>query len=162
MKFQYALILMAFIALPAFAQAAPKAKTYCSFGETTGELAEKMEMTKGKIWYKGEHVSLHKKERLNGLSKFEKRMIVLAMGERNSKDSVQEILESFQSADGYITYFSHNSDDREFAIVASYPGDNEFGVIFEIKRLKRGQDYKVLTVAAAISDGDLVDCQVED
>lgn len=133
----------------------------CAFGESTGDLDEMLELrtgAPGKIWYKGEHVSLHNAHRLNGLSSTEKKMILMVAVTDGASD--EESLKDFASADGYITYFSHNSLDREFAIVASYPGDNEFGQIIEIKKLRRNGEYKILSTVAVISDGDLEDCQV--
>jgi|GEM_PF-3141586 len=137
------------------------ARKACAFGESTGDLDEHLSLasgSKGKIWYKGEHLSLSKKERLSGLSSAERKMILLAVHGENQSDD--ETLADFSSSEGYITYFSHNSLNREFAIVASYPGDNEFGVILEIKKLQRRGEFTVLTVAAVISDGDLEDCKV--
>lgn len=134
----------------------------CAFGESTGDLSDMLEArtgTPGKIWYKGEHVSLHNEHRINGLSSTEKKMILMAVS-LGDDQTEEETLKDFSSSDGYITYFSHNSLDREFAIVASYPGDNEFGQIIEIKKLKRNGEYKILRTAAVISDGDLEDCQV--
>ncbi len=134
----------------------------CAFGESTGDLDEHLELAtgaKGKIWYKGEHLSLSKKERLSGLSSAEKKMILMAVS-LGSDQTDEETLADFSSSDGYITYFSHNSLDREFAIVASYPGDNEFGQIIEIKKLRRNGEYKILSTVAVISDGDLEDCIV--
>lgn len=133
----------------------------CAFGESTADLDEMLEArtgTPGKIWYKGEHLSLSKKERLSGLSSTERKMILMAAASDGASE--EETLSDFQSAEGYITYFSHNSLDREFAIVASYPGDNEFGQIIEIKTLKRRGEFKILSTVAVISDGDLEDCQV--
>lgn len=137
------------------------ARKACAFGESTADLDEMLELktgAPGKIWYKGEHLSLSKKERLSGLSSAERKMISLAVTSENQTE--EELLADFSSSDGYITYFSHNSLDREFAIVASYPGDNEFGAILEIKKLQRRGEYTILNVVAVISDGDLEDCHV--
>lgn len=139
-----------------------KSVANCAFGETTADLSDRLEETgKGKALYKGEHLSLHKEVRLGGLTQFEKKMILEVMGETGSIKQGEEALKAFSKADGYITYFQHNSNGREFAQVASYPGDNEFGMIFEIKRLERKNDYTIYSVAAVISDGDIVDCVVE-
>ena len=138
------------------------ARKACAFGESTADLDEHLELATGapgKIWYKGEHLSLSKKERLSGLSSAERKMILMAVS-LGSNQTDEETLADFSSSDGYITYFSHNSLDREFAIVASYPGDNEFGQIIEIKKLRRNGDYKILSTVAVISDGDLEDCTV--
>lgn len=134
----------------------------CAFGESTADLDEMLELktgAPGKIWYKGEHLSLSKKERLNGLSSTEKKMILMAVS-LGGNQTEEETLADFASSEGYITYFSHNSNGREFAIVASYPGDNEFGQILEIKSLRRRGEYKILSPVAVISDGDLEDCVV--
>ncbi len=152
------------LALPSlsFAAQQPVPPQACAFGETTGDLNDHLELatgSSGKIWYKGEHLSLHRTERLGGLSRAERTMILMAANHDESRPE-KETLEDFSSSDGYITYFVHNSLNREFAIVASYPGDNEFGAIIEIKKLRRNGEYEILNLAAVISDGDLENCLV--
>lgn len=154
MKVQLAILMLAI--LPAFAQAADT----CAFGETTGDLDEMLDYQgKGKIWYQGEQLTFGKPERINGLTTLEKEMILTVAGE-DSKDEAKkkEAIEDFIGADGYITYFNHNSNDRSFIIVASYPGDNEYGMIFEVKKSKKVETF---SIAAVISDGDLEDCKVK-
>lgn len=74
---------------------------------------------------------------------------------------VREALLGFAGSDGYISYFSHNSNNRQFAIVASYPGDNEFGLVLEISGANsRNKTPQIVDVAAVIVDGDLEDCKV--
>lgn len=137
------------------------ARKACAFGETTADLTEQLELATGhpsKIWYKGEHLSLSKKERLNGLSAYERKMIMMVIN-RDGRNE-EEALQDFSSSDGYITYFSHISNSREFAMVASFPGDNEYGAIVELKQLHHRGEFSVIHVVAVISDGDLDGCKV--
>lgn len=161
MKTVFALLIAA-LALPSFAEAARKPRPVCLFGDSTADLSDKLE-AKGndKILFEGELLSFSKPSRLKGLSKAEKELIVQAQGETafGGKGTQQQILEAFVSAEGYMHYFSHN-DGREFVSVASYPGDNEFGLIFEIKSGRGRGEFEVLDVAAVISDSDLEDCKV--
>jgi hypothetical protein len=159
MKFAIAAVTVA-MSFSSLAQA--KSAANCAFGQSSADLQDRLDETgKGKALYQIEHISLHRPERINGLSAFEKQMIMEAVTTAEGKKQSQaELLNDFSSADGYITYFQHNSNGREFAAVASFPGDNEFGLIFEIKQLKRGA-YQIVQVAAVISDGDLEDCVVE-
>lgn len=149
----------------AFTSTAQAKTQHCMFGESTADLQEQLKYEgKGKTLYQVEHLSLHKPARLGGLTETEKKMILIAMAQtaQGNQGSEQEILEAFSKADGYITYFQHNrSEGGEFAQVASFPGDNEFGVILQIQELHRKQDYTILRTAAEISDGDIDKCQVE-
>lgn len=151
-----------------FTPALGHAADVCAFGEATHELSEmlKAETSDEKIWYQGEHLSVHNWQRYKGLTKLERQMIMIAQGgAADGRDSdkdfdPKEAVQDFIRNEGYITYFRHDSNDREFAIVASYPGDNEYGVVIEIVTLKRRSEFKILKIAATISDGDFMDCVV--
>lgn len=149
----------------AFANAAQAKTQNCMFGESTADLKDQLKYEgKGKALYEVEHLSLHRQVRIHGLTATEKKMILIAMAQTaaGSQGTEQEVLESFSKADGYITYFQHNrSEAGEFVQVASFPGDNEFGVIFQIKDLHRKNEYTILSTAAEIHDGDIEKCQVE-
>lgn len=145
------LLILALAALPPASQAAE-----CAFGETTGDLRDHFELPLGeRTWFRGEDLSLSNEQRLNGLNDAEKEMILLASGIELSD------LAGFSGDDGYITYFGHNSDRREFAIVASYPGDNEYGAIVQVTNPGR-KDMKIVGVVAKIGDGDFFDCKVSE
>lgn len=147
-----------------FASLAQAKTVNCMFGESTGDLRDQLKYEgKNKALYEVEHLSLHKKVRLGGITEQEKKMILIAMAQTaaGNQGSDQELLEAFSSAEGYITYFQHNrADGGHYAAVASFPGDNEFGIIFQIKDLNRG-NYTILRTAAEIEDGDIAKCQVE-
>lgn len=146
------LLAIALFSLPTLSHGAGPA---CAFGETTSDLEKAFAARGAKIWYRHDHVSLSRPERLGGLTKQEKELIGEVAGTGNS---LSQTLKDFSESDGYLTYFGHGTNNREFVIVASYPGDNEFGAIYEIQR--NGENLKVLGIAAAISDSDLMDCQV--
>jgi hypothetical protein len=149
------LILTASFSMTSLAQAADN---QCAFGEETWELKEELKSEEtGKVWYAGEFVSLDRPERLKGLTKFERELILTTAG-ADAKDAKQALLD-FQSSDGYIQYFHPNADRRFFAMVASYPGDNEFGLIYELEEVSRG-NFKVLDVVGVISDSFVEDCKV--
>lgn len=90
-------------------------------------------------------------------------MILEAIAEATgaNEQSEEENLADFSKGDGYIRYF-HHLDGRKFAAVASFPGDNEFGLIFEIKQLKNRAEQRILRRVARIEDGDLSDCTVSE
>jgi hypothetical protein len=159
---KFAMIAMMTLSFASIAQA--KAVN-CMFGESTGDLRDQLKSEgKGKALYEVEHLSLHRKVRINGLTETEKKMVLIAMAQtaQGNQGTELELLEAFSKADGYITYFQHNrSEGGEFAAVASFPGDNEFGVIFQIEELHRKQEYTILRTAAEIEDGDIANCQVE-
>lgn len=137
------------------------AEPVCLFGQDTGELTDNFDLETGagkKVWYKHEDISLSNPDRINGLSKLEKQMVASTL-ESYRGDTEEELLADFSSADGYLTYFAHGFSNREFVIVASYPGDNEYGKILEIKR-DRTRLVKVIGVAANIGDGEITDCGV--
>lgn len=164
MKIQIALLALSLTASSfAFGASAKPTVKECAFGESSADLSEMLDSkARGKIWYRGEHLSVHSKQRLQGLTHREKEMILIAQGSTASaKDSDEERLESFASAEGYIAYFQHNSNGRNFVMVGSFPGDNEFGVVLELLDLRRGRDVKILRTVAVIEDGDLADCTVE-
>jgi hypothetical protein len=160
MKVQFALLALA-LTLPNFAHANNPVKG-CAFGENTSALNEMLDKAgRGKIFYKGEQLSFPNMQRLQGITHTEREMILLAQENTTPGNlSDEKKLEYFVTSEGYITYFQHN-DGREFAMVGSFPGDNEFGLVLEIKSLKRKSEYKILSIAALISDGDLTDCTVE-
>lgn len=150
------------LTLPTLAHAAKKAA--CAFGETTHHLTEMFEQKdEGKRFYRNEFVQASPRQRLGGLSASEKKMILFVNGEEHATgNKAKELLNNFADSDGSITIFAENEGEREFALVSSYPGDNEFGMILEIARTGKGRaSYKILDIAASISDGDLVDCQVK-
>lgn len=157
--------LLAFtLTLPSFAEAArDKTRAECAFGESTGDLSEMLESkARGKVFHQGEHISVHSMQRLQGLTETEKKMVLIARGaELGTEQEKNEAFEDFTSSDGHLTYFSPNEDDRQFVKVASYPGDNEFGVILELKSLRRRGEYKILSTVAIITDSDFEDCQVK-
>ncbi len=155
--------LLAFsVSASAFAAKPVSAVKQCAFGESTADLSEMLDYEgKGKVWYKTEEISITRPERIKGLTKFERELIFMAKGVADNKAEQKEALEDFAGSDGYLTYFSHNSNDRQFVQVGSYPGDNEFGAIIEIKGNSFRNDYEIVNFAAIISDGDLEDCQVE-
>lgn len=133
----------------------------CAFGESTGELVEMLEYSgKGKVFYQSEHLSLHKQVRIKGITETEKKMILISLSETaaGNEGDEQSQLKRFSGTDGYITYFSHNDTGREFAAVASFPGDNEFGLIIELKKLRGTDEYTVLSIVAHIEDGDISKC----
>ncbi len=137
-----------------------KAEGQCAFGESTWDLGQELESEdSGKVWYQSEHVSLSNPQRLKGLTDLEREMILSSLHE-NDGGNADQVLLDFGSADGYIQYFSSNKDRRFFALVASYPGDNEFGVIYEMTKdsLDTAQ---VLRTVAVVSDGDFEECQIQ-
>ena len=159
MKTIYLLLAVAAFAAPAISNAATSSKK-CAFGESTGDLKDELDSNaSGKQWYESEHISLSSAQRLQGLTQVEKKMIQYATG---GTGPLQRDLEEFVSSDGYITYFSHNSNGREFALVASYPGDNEYGSVVEIKTSRRGSrdGMRVIGTAAVVTDGDFENCKV--
>lgn len=150
------LAIAATLALTSFAHAADE---QCAFGEETWQLKDELESEEtGKIFYGGDYVSLSRPERINGLTKFERELILIVAGA--GQNEAEEALLGFQSADGYIQYFQPNADRRQFVMVASYPGDNEFGKIFEIKQKGRGP-FEIVDVVAVIADSFLEDCKIK-
>jgi hypothetical protein len=162
MKIQFAFPLLA-ILLSVSTLAHAKVSS-CAFGENTADLADLLaQKDSNQLFYEGEHLSIRTPQRLNGLTATERKMILQAQTETvvGSDGTEQERLESFASGDGYIVYFTQNSTGREFAEVGSFPGDNEFGVILELKSTRQQAEPSIVGVAAIISDGDLEDCKVE-
>lgn len=137
----------------------------CAFGESSYDLKQMLKYEgKNKVFYESEHLSLSRPERLLGLNETERLMIQLAMKDSGSQfENQKEMLEGFQKSEGYITYFSHNSNGREFAIVASYPGDNEYGLVIELNTVDNSDFNRqiIVGVSASIQDGDIYDCAVE-
>ncbi|MGE0631921.1 MAG: hypothetical protein AB7O96_05910 [Pseudobdellovibrionaceae bacterium] len=157
MKIQLAALMLT-LSVPFFSQA----EEVCAFGSGSYDLREELDSEADKKeWYAGEHLSVGSEVRLKGLTSTEKRMILISQDAAfENKAKQAEVLKDFASNEGYIRYFSANSSDREFVMVGSFPGDNEFGVILEIKRLQRNTDYKILSTVAVISDGDFEECKV--
>lgn len=142
------------LTMTSFAQA----DTQCAFGEETWELKEQLDSEDfSKIWYDGGLVSLDRPERLKGLTKFEESLILAVSSEEEG--GRKQALLSFQQADGYLRYFQSNSDRRTFVMVASYPGDNEYGKVFEIAKNANGKE-QVIDVSAVIGDSFFDDCKV--
>lgn len=133
----------------------------CLFGATTADLAEKLdEQGRNHALFKGEFLSVHSEDRARGLSALEREM-VLAVVTRNGElptPSWELAAADFTSHDGYLQYFSHDTNGRRWVIVAAYPGDNEYGYVFEIFENAFGET--VFEVAAGISDGDFTQCLV--
>ena len=124
----------------------------CVFGQTTFDLEEKFEAPRGQHeFYKGETISLSKPVRLGGLYNHEKQLIGLAMQAEGDMTALEEQLKEFSMTDGYITYFSHAPTGRQFAQIAHFPGDNEYGVVVEIRVQPEGTE--ILGVVALIQDG---------
>ncbi len=136
-----------------------KAESQCAFGESTWQLKEAMESNEsGRAWYQQEHISLQNPQRLKGLTAFEREMILFTLSPEIGQEEGD--LQGFSDADGYITYFIPNVGNRLFAIIASYPGDNEYGYIVEIQQ-GRNTAPKFLGPVAVITDGDFEDCKVQ-
>jgi hypothetical protein len=149
------------IALLAFATifALPAAHADCNFGRNTWDLETKFEApTAEHEFYQGETFSLSKPVRLGGLYPHEKQMIEAAMNaEAGDAATPEERLQEFSMTDGYLRYFSHAPSGRQFVQVAHFPGDNEYGTIFEIRVLPSGTE--IVGAVAKIQDGDFTDCQ---
>ncbi|KYG67003.1 hypothetical protein AZI86_08255 [Bdellovibrio bacteriovorus] len=148
------LVLTTTLTMTSFAHA----DNQCAFGEDSWELKEEITSeASGKLWYHGETIELSSPQRLKGLTDLERQMIIdsYSIGEPESES---EQLLDFVKSDGYITYFTPNSYRRQFAIVASYPGDNEYGVIFEIRQGPK--DALIAIPVATIGDGELGHCKV--
>ena len=135
------------------------AEAQCAFGESSWQLKEEMESdASGKLWYQGEHLDLTSPQRLKGLSQLEREMVLASYTIDGDSKTEKEQLLDFVSSDGYITYFTPNSDRRQFAMVASYPGDNEYGMVYEIRQ--GPVDALVAVPVAEIADGDFYECKV--
>lgn len=142
------------LALTSFAHA----DNQCAFGEETWELKDQLDSEdSGKLWYDGGMVSLDKPERIKGLTKFERSLILAVSSEEEGCE--KQALLSFQAADGYLRYFQPNSDRRTFVMVASYPGDNEYGQVFEIAKDANGRE-RIVEVSALIGDSFFSECKV--
>lgn len=122
------------------------------FGTNTWDLDEKFEAPREEHeFYKGETFSLSKPWRLGGLAPFEKQMIGQAVKIENASASADEKLKEFSQTDGTLTYFSHKPSGRQFVQVAHFPGDNEFGLVFEIETSETRT--KIAGVVRKIEDG---------
>ncbi len=121
------------------------------FGTSTWDLEEKFEAPREEHeFYKGETFSLSKPARLGGLEAFEKTLIEKVMsGEPGSTG--EDKLKEFSQADGYLTYFSHKPSGRQFIQAGYFPGDNEYGLVAEIKVSEAGTE--VSGIIAKIIDG---------
>jgi hypothetical protein len=135
----------------------PSAVAESVFGQNTWDLEGKFEAPREQHdFYKGETISLSKIVRLGGLYPFEKQLIEMAMSARGKTGVLEEKLEEFSMTDGYLTYFSHRPTRRQFVQVGHFPGDNEFGLIVEIKVTEAGTE--ILGPVAKIDDGQFKDC----
>ncbi len=164
---QQSLIFTALMILASVSMAqADVSREACAFGESTWELKEQIESDSEanpeKIWWEGEHLSLALPQRLGGLSSVEKKMILIAQDDGYSRRMTeQEAFADFSRADGYIQYFHHNSNGKLYAIVASYPGDNEYGVILEVQGDSYSREVSAIVgKVAVVGDGDLYECKV--
>ena len=135
----------------------PAAVAESAFGQNTWDLEGKFEAPREQHeFYKGETISLSKPVRLGGLYPFEKRMIEMAMAAGGDTSELNEKLQEFSMTDGYLTYFSHRPTGRQFVQVGHFPGDNEFGLIIEIRVTEAGTS--ILGEVAKIQDGQFTDC----
>jgi hypothetical protein len=127
----------------------------CLFGESYGDI-EEMKDAQGELLFRtGESLSINE-TRLKGLTAKEKELIIQMAGQDGGRE--QEVLKDFISAEGHIEYFIYQPDYREFVAVYSYPGDNQYGMIFEVKRDDRTGKRTGYQVVVVIGDGDLEDC----
>lgn len=169
-EFQMKSILLLFttLALSIAAQASPKGETEnCLLGETSGDWSEMKDANGDSLFLDGEMISLFKEIRVSGLTDFEKDLIHETVGRTDFEGkplSLKEALDIFsdvpwRSNAGYLSYFRYRPTYRQFVAIAHYPGDNEYGKIFEIKADPVTKEL-VFEAVANIEDGDLYDCKV--
>jgi hypothetical protein len=81
----------------------------------------------------------------------EKKMIHLAITLQNylQGSSLEDALRAFSNSDGRIVYY--DIEDKTFAFAQYYPGDNEYGALYEVKAKGKGA-FKLL---AKVEDGDI-------
>ena len=130
----------------------------CAFGRSTADLAELLDyQSQPKVWVLGQHISLHSRAQIESLSQPQRRLLLDVLG--GKYDSENEALDQISGSEGYMTFFSNMTTRKDYALIASFPGDNEFGAIVEIK-YESNDDIKILNWAAVVTDGDLEDCKV--
>ena len=151
MKMQMGLLFLTFI----FVGHAAVAES--AFGQSTWDLEGKFEAPREQHeFYKGETISLSKPVRLGGLYPYEQHLIEMAMVAWGDATGLNEKLKEFSMTDGYLTYFSHRPTGRQFVQIGHFPGDNEFGLIVEIRVTEAGTD--IVGEVAKIEDGQFKDC----
>lgn len=130
----------------------------CAFGATTGDLEEMLiDSANPKVWYEGDHFNLNQRQRIEGLKRDEKRILLDVLG--GNYDSENEAFEEIARSEGYMTFFSHANNGKDYVLVGHYPGDNEFGAIVEVTK-GPDEDLKIRGWVAVINDGDIDDCKV--
>lgn len=135
----------------------------CAFGEYSDSYLTLVDSEGYGLFRLNERIFLSA-NRVKSLTAFEKTAIFQEVqdytqqfGHLEAPKTEKEAVERLAGEDGYISHFSHANNTQDFIVVASYPGDNEYGTIYKVDFAPNGND-QVLTKVANIGDGEIYNC----